>query len=108
MSLPETVRIGYADYKVERWEHHKATAAQRYGENSSHELTLRIDEELFERAPLKAANTVIHEILHGIYWIYGLEDEDKEERIVKVMASAWAQIWRDNPKLVAWLNEQLA
>lgn len=50
---------------------------------------------------------MLHEILHAIYWVYGVEDEDKEERLVGMMASALTQVWRDNPQVVTWLNEQL-
>ncbi|MGI9486268.1 MAG: hypothetical protein ACR2RF_10405 [Geminicoccaceae bacterium] len=105
--LPKTVRIGYADYRVQPWPHHEAAAAGRYGECSSYELVIRIDDGLLDRSPLKAADTMLHEILHAIYWVYGVEDEDKEERLVGMMASALTQVWRDNPQVVAWLNEQL-
>lgn len=53
----------------------------------------------------KLVDTLLHEITHAIWWAYGLEDDDKEERIVRTMGAAWAQIWRDNPHLLGWLNE---
>ena len=52
---------------------------------------------------MKVLDTLLHELNHAVYWAYGMEDEDKEERIVGTMATAWAQIFRDNPEFVAWI-----
>jgi hypothetical protein len=55
----------------------------------------------------KAADTLLHEAGHAIYATYGLAEEDKEERIVGAFATAWAQVFRDNPWLLAWLKMAL-
>ena len=58
-------------------------------------------------SPVKAADTLLHEAGHAIYATYALADEDKEERIVAVFATAWAQVFRDNPWLLGWLARSL-
>lgn len=65
---------------------------------------MRIEECL---APTKMVYTLIHEINHAIYWAYKLDDEDKEERIVSTFATAWTQIYRDNPALMDFIKEKL-
>ena len=38
---------------------------------------------------------------------YALGEDDKEERIVGAFATAWAQVFRDNPWLLEWLQRAL-
>ena len=57
--------------------------------------------------PAKFIDSLLHEIGHTIFWTYGLEDEDKEERIVSIQATAWTQIYRDNPWLLKLIQNVL-
>lgn len=100
--LPSSIRVAAFDVAVVEWNHHAATAAGRFGEWSAIECCMRVDPTV---NPMKVLDTLLHEINHAIYWSYGMEDEDKEERIVGTMATAWAQIYRDNPKLVSWISD---
>lgn len=101
--LPKTVRVGPFDFHIVPMDMHKATANSRYGECSSIEMKISIQEEF--SSPIKAVDTVLHEISHAIFWAYGLEDGDKEERTVSTFGTAWTQVWRDNPKLLAWVGK---
>lgn len=101
VALPESLRIGAFDVKVERWHPHAAGAQSRYGEWSSLELTVRLDVSVH---PLKVLDTLLHEINHAVYWAYGLVDEDNEERTVFTLSKAWTQIYRDNPDLLPWIS----
>jgi len=56
----------------------------------------------------RAAETLLHEIMHGVYWAYGIDDKDDEERVVSTMAAGLQQVWRDNPELMAWITEAVA
>lgn len=47
----------------------------------------------------------MHEILRGVYWAYGLEDDDKEERTVNVLSSGLIQVFRDNPEVGKYFLE---
>lgn len=49
-------------------------------------------------------DTLRHEISHAAYELFGLEQGDSEERIVKVMSSAWTHIAEENPELMRWLD----
>jgi len=75
--------------------------AQRFGECSTYRQEIRVDTSL---KPQKLLDTFLHEINHAIYWAYHLEDTDKEERTIGTMATAWAQIYRDNPRLLRFIN----
>jgi hypothetical protein len=86
--LPRSVRVAAFDFEIVEWGTHAANASRRFGEFSSLEMLIRIDTSV---APMKVMDTMLHEINHAIYWAYGMDDADKEERIVGTMATAWRQ-----------------
>lgn len=79
--------------------------SQRYGECDHYERVIRIDDALDST---KSANTLLHELFHAIWTTYALENDDKEERVVTVLSNGLAQVWRDNPDLVKFLNKSLS
>ena len=103
--LPKVVRVGGFDIRIELMSMHTAAGMQRYGEFSSVEQTIRLQREMPSR--FKAVDTLLHEINHAIYWAYGLEDDDKEERIVGTFGTAQMALFRDNPWLTKWIGEAL-
>ena len=105
-ALPDRIKIGGFDFALVIWTHHQASGASRYGEFSSIEQLIRLQRDM--PSPFKAVDTLLHELSHAIFWVYGIHDEDKEERVVGAMGSAWMQIYRDNPWLAKWLNEVLS
>lgn len=102
MKLPEKVKVAGFDISIVEWDHHVASAAARFGEFSCLEQNIKIDKTLGKQ---KLLDTFLHEINHAIYWAYGMQDEDKEERIVSTFATAWQQIFRDNPEVIAFVSE---
>ena len=66
---------------------------------NSHSIDLEADMP----SRVEAVNIVLHELGHAIWNIYSLPRRPKEERVVSVMGVAWAQVFRDNPKLLAWV-----
>jgi len=103
--LPSVVRVAGYDIRIELMSHHQAAGLQRWGEFSSIEQTIRIQREMPSR--FKAVDTMLHEINHAIYWAYGIDDEDKEERIVSTFGTAQMTLFRDNPWLTKWIAEAL-
>lgn len=101
--LPTKVRVGHLDYAVEAWPVLQAMSAQRWGECSHMEQRIRVQAEVASVGQMM--DTLLHEIMHAIFHVYGIEDSDKEERAVGIIATAWAQIWRDNPALMVWLAD---
>lgn len=104
-ALPDTIKIGGFDFQLVRWNSNQAAGAARYGEFSSIEQIIRL--QLGMPSRFKAVDTLLHEITHGIFWVYNIHDDDKEERVTGTMGSAWTQIHRDNPWLPLWLSECL-
>ena len=98
--LPKSTRVAAFDIEFTEWTSHEGNDRRAYGQFSSTQQTISVDTSV---KPQKLLDTTLHEINHAIYWAYGLEDEDKEERIVATFATAWAQIYRDNPELLKWI-----
>lgn len=104
--LPASVRVGGFDFRIEKWNPNQTLGAQRWGEFSSAEARIAVQRDM--PTVHKAVDTVLHEISHAIFWVYGIEDEDKEERIVSTFGSAWMALYRDNPWLLDWIKRALA
>ena len=102
-ALPSSIRVGPFDFKIERWTAIECADNRRWGECSCLMQTIRIQRSM--PSATKAVDTFLHEVLHAIYFAWGIEDEDKEERTVAAIATAWTQIFRDNPWLIRWIGE---
>lgn len=102
MKIPASIKVAAFDIIVFQWTGQESHCRNRFGEFSPGELTIRIDTS----SPVfKIIDTFLHELNHAIWWAYGLEDGDKEERIASTMATAWTQIYRDNPEFLQWIVE---
>lgn len=102
--IPTPIRIGPIDHQVIELDSVEAMADRRLGDYNSfhgHVIRVKIDGE----NDWSIADTLIHEILHGIYRTYSVSDDDGEERVVSVMATGLTQVFRDNPRLVKWLHD---
>ena len=104
-ALPETVRVGAYTFAIAKDSIHDTNGRREWGWCSITAQKITIQREM--PTPEKSVDTFIHEVNHAIYWAYGFEDEDKEERIVGNFASAWVQVYRDNPWLLGWIAKAL-
>lgn len=101
--LPSRLRIGAVDFDVELRSMLHAAAHMRRGEFSAEEQTIWVQEQF--ASSHCAAQTVVHEVLHALFYVQGIEQGDSEERIVGALARGLVQVFRDNPGLVPWLVE---
>ena len=104
VKIPEKLKIACFDIKVKKVSERESAITQRYGHFSSLDLSMSIQDGL---DPIKTIDTLLHEIGHVIYWAYGLEDSDKEERLISTMSTAWTQVYRDNPQLLKFIQYML-
>ncbi len=104
-ALPASIRVGPFDFGIEKLSAQRAMGKDYFGEFSPCEgrIALQVDMP----CAVKAADTVLHEAGHAIYWTYGLAERDDEERVVGTFATAWAQVFRDNPWMLDWVARSL-
>ena len=109
--MEKKIKIGYQDVTIER----ETTTFQKqsdcYGEYDHRKNTITIQNGL---EPLDEANTVVHEILHGIAYINSLtasgqplDSENKEEVVINQITNGLVQVFRDNKWLLPYLKDKL-
>jgi len=125
MKLPDKIRIGYQDIVIERekasfskptdsygeYDHRFSKPTDSYGEYDHRKNSITIQSEL---SSLDEANTLIHEILHGISYINSLtvsgqplDTDSKEEVVINQITNGLIQVFRDNPWLSDYLKNRL-
>ena len=103
-ACPAFVTLGPVDYAIEELPETLAREAVRLGDSDHIRTTIRIDFSLPDRV---VGVTMLHEILHCIWDSYSIGTKSSEERTVEALSNGFAAVWRNNPKLVRWLNAML-
>lgn len=101
VKLPASAIIGHRNYSLAMWPTIEAKLEEARGVHYSHANTIKIADDL---QPADAGEVMIHELLHACW--RGLPTND-EERIVTTLAENLAQVFADNPALVAWTMRKL-
>ena len=111
MKLPGKVKIGYQDITIERETSTFQKQTDSYGEYDHRKNVITIQNGL---SPLDEANTVVHEVLHGIAYINSLtasgqplDSENKEEVVINQFTNGLVQVFRDNKWLLTYLKDKL-
>lgn len=103
--LPSKVKIGYREYQIVDWEFLDASAHGRMGEIAHISRRIKI---ATCHGPVQAAETLLHEIIHGVFYVWCAADQDDEERTTSLLANGLATVWRDNPDVLAWIDEAMS
>ena len=104
MNTPEKIKVGYREYKLEKWKQTVANANDAQGQFFAKEGIIGYTEE---EKGISHANTLLHEILHAIVYQWNIELGDKEEPVVNGLTNGLTTVLVDNPKLVDYLKEKI-
>ena len=105
MNIPESIKIGYRQYNLEAWKQTVATANEASGQLF---ITAGVLGYNKEEKGVSHANTIIHEIMHGIIYQWNMDlDEKVEELVVNGLANGLTTIFVDNPKLMDYLKDKI-
>jgi predicted SprT family Zn-dependent metalloprotease len=102
MKLPDTVRIGAAEYTIRR-----RKMDDLYGHTEHIKARIELDTR---QADTHIRDTMLHEVLHVVFHQAGLAatvdnwTHDFEELMVTVLTPWLLSAIRDNPQLVAFLT----
>lgn len=111
--LPSTIRIGGHVWAIitdaDEWKKEPKHDEAHAITDTDH-MRILLAPELHERHIAKVKAVVLHEVLHACFDMTGadliMKDEDTaEESYIQVTAPMLLNVFRDNPKFVAWLQE---
>ena len=109
--MEKKIKIGYQDIIIERETATFQKQSDCYGEYDHRKNVITIQSDL---SPLDEANTVVHEILHGIAYINSLtvsgqplDSDNKEEVVINQFTNGLIQVFRDNKWLLPYLKDKL-
>ena len=104
MNTPEKIKVGYREYKLEKWKQTVANANDAHGQFFAKEGIIGYTEE---EKGISHANTLLHEILHAIVYQWNIELGDKEEPVVNGLTNGLTTVFVDNPKLMDYLKDKI-
>lgn len=104
-SMPSSVKIGGFDFAIVQWRAQDGRKSRRYGETDFHTLEIRVDTENYPASQI--AHTLLHEVMHAIFWVWPMETNDEEERVVQLASNGLFAVMRDNPGLFDWIRSCL-
>ena len=108
--MDKKIKIGYQDIIIERDTATFQKQSDCYGEYDHRKNTITIQNGL---SPLDEANTLLHEILHGVAYVNSLtvsgqplDSDNKEEVVINQMTNGLAQVFRDNKWLLPYFRDK--
>ena len=105
IAMPESIKIGYRDYKLEKWKQTVATANEAQGQFFQKEGIIGY---VTTEEGVSHANTIIHEILHAIIYQWNIElGEKEEEHLVNALSNGLTTVLVDNPELINYLKTKI-
>ena len=105
MEIPEKIKVGYREYKLEKWKQTVASANEAHGQFFAKEGIIGYTAE---ETGVSHANTIIHECLHAIIYQWNIElGEKTEEIVVNGLANGLSTVFVDNPELMDYLKNKI-
>ena len=102
MYIPDKIKVGYKEYKLEEWKQTVASAKDAHGQFFSKEGIIGYTEE---EKGVSHANTILHELFHAIIYQWQIDlDERVEETVVHGLANGLSTVFVDNPELMDYLK----
>lgn len=103
---PNRIKIGYATFKIiprsKYWGKRKKAAGQM--EATINRISYDTSQNVHE-----LPNTIVHEILHAINYVFSInyKNNREEEKIVNAIANGLCTVFVDNPIFLDWLKYRI-
>ena len=102
--IPEKIKIGYKEYRLEKWKQTVASANEAQGQFFAKEGIIGYTDE---EEGVSHANTLLHEIIHAVVYQWNIDVGEKEETIVNGLTNGLTTVLVDNPKLMDYLRKSI-
>lgn len=99
--IPRAISVGYRTYGVNPLEMADHEMTEKYGwcDKVNNQIYIYTNSE-----PMVVADTLLHEILHAVWFYMGLDDKHDEEAIVNRLATGFTTVLYDNPEILDFVK----
>lgn len=101
--LPRRIQIGAFTFRVSIVEPDSDKLAGADGMTRFDEFRIYLHPKLDQRV----LEVTLHEILHCINWVYGVDDASSEEHTTTQQSKGLTELWLRNPRLFNWTARTL-
>ena len=101
LPIPTLLIVGMYTISIRERKFEWASERDIFGRFDPVSLSIDIANENLDETLI--LDTLIHEIMHAIFFVYGIQ-VDNEEGVVRPMATAWATVMVDNPDIDKYLS----
>ena len=98
--MPRHIRVGTYDFLIEVKGRTEAVADSEFGRCQFFNQKIFVCEH---QEPQSLVNTVWHEVIHAVHWVFGLDDGSTEEEFTNLGANGTLIVMRENPELMSWI-----
>lgn len=101
---PKRIKIGYSEFKLIPRSSEWGRRNKAFGDCAPDQAKIQFDSSQ-KRSEL--VNTIIHETLHGIVYMFDIEFRStrEEEKVIRKMANGLHTVFKDNPSLLQWIMQ---
>ena len=105
MNIPDKIKVGYREYKLEEWKQTVASANEAQGQFFSKEGVIGY---VTTEQGVSHANTILHEVIHAIIYQWNIDlGEKTEEHLVNGLTNGLTTVLVDNPQLIDYLKQEI-
>ena len=102
--LPKSVKVGCYTYSIEIQDQPWCEEHGVYGLCDDESKIITIVDNVDMDSTL---NTFQHELLHALYYFFGLDDDHDEEQTVSALSSGLIMLYQDNPSILRIFKKYL-
>ena len=104
IELPESVKVGWANYQIVVMDPDVGTARSLLGEHNSTDHIISVD---ISKGWPTSLEVLLHEITHAIFHAasYSEVDGPTEEYTTTVLGNGLTQVFMDNPHIVEFIRK---
>lgn len=99
---PKQIKIGYSTFRLLPRSKHWGIRQKACGMCEPEQAKISFVSSLKDS---EVVNTIIHEMLHGVVYMFDIDfaNQKEEERVVRKMANGLHTVFQDNPKFLEWV-----
>lgn len=106
-SMPKKVRIGFQSYEIRIMDKDSGDINLICGSSHALKQVITITDQM---VPQQVANTFLHEVIHAIHHVYGLQhrEDPSEEEYTNLTTNGLSAFIQDNPEAMLWIMDSLS